>query len=175
MTRKSAIILLAGGQARRMGGGDKNLMMLSGKPILQHAILCKNALKTLILSVFPQTLQNWAWSTQKFFQPPKPSKITAEGLQNRAGRSPGWHFLSPSLYNRFLSKFKTSARRQDRPKDTPNRNLRPNWSPTCPNMTPTWRPKAFQMEPKAHQNRCRQAFQDDVAKKHYFSTKLCNK
>jgi molybdopterin-guanine dinucleotide biosynthesis protein A len=36
MTIKSAAILLAGGQARRMGGGDKNLMLLAGKPILQH-------------------------------------------------------------------------------------------------------------------------------------------
>lgn len=36
MSIKSAVILLAGGQARRMGGGDKNLMMLAGKPILQH-------------------------------------------------------------------------------------------------------------------------------------------
>ena len=30
-------------------------------------------------------------------RPPKPSKITAGGLQNRAGRPPGWHFLSPAL------------------------------------------------------------------------------
>ena len=28
MIVKSAVTLLAGGQARRMGGGDKNLMML---------------------------------------------------------------------------------------------------------------------------------------------------
>ena len=38
MTIKSAVILLAGGQARRMGGGDKNLMMLAGKPVLQHVL-----------------------------------------------------------------------------------------------------------------------------------------
>ena len=38
MIIKSAVTLLAGGQARRMGGGDKNLMMLSGKPILQHVL-----------------------------------------------------------------------------------------------------------------------------------------
>ena len=64
---------------------------------------------------------------------------------------------------------------QDRPKDTTNRNLRPSGGPTCSNMVPTWRPKPSQREPKAHQNRCRRAFSDDVAKKHYFSTKLCNK
>ena len=38
MIVKSAVILLAGGQARRMGGGDKNLMMLAGKPVLQHIL-----------------------------------------------------------------------------------------------------------------------------------------
>ena len=38
MTIKSAVTLLAGGQARRMGGGDKNLMMLAGKPVLQHVL-----------------------------------------------------------------------------------------------------------------------------------------
>jgi molybdopterin-guanine dinucleotide biosynthesis protein A len=31
-------VLLAGGQARRMGGGDKCLMPLAGRPLLQHAI-----------------------------------------------------------------------------------------------------------------------------------------
>ena len=31
-------LLLAGGQSRRMGGGDKNLMMLGGKPLLSHVI-----------------------------------------------------------------------------------------------------------------------------------------
>ena len=38
MTQKSAIILLAGGQARRMGGGDKNLIELAGKPVLRHVL-----------------------------------------------------------------------------------------------------------------------------------------
>ena len=38
MIIKSAVTLLAGGQARRMGGGDKNLMMLAGKPVLQHVL-----------------------------------------------------------------------------------------------------------------------------------------
>ena len=38
MTIKSAAILLAGGQARRMGGGDKNLIVLAGKPVLQHVL-----------------------------------------------------------------------------------------------------------------------------------------
>lgn len=31
-------VILAGGQARRMGGGDKGLLMLGGKPILTHVI-----------------------------------------------------------------------------------------------------------------------------------------
>ncbi len=31
-------ILLAGGQSRRMGGGDKGLLTLAGKPMLQHVI-----------------------------------------------------------------------------------------------------------------------------------------
>ena len=38
MAIRSAAILLAGGQARRMGGGDKNLMMLAGKPVLRHVL-----------------------------------------------------------------------------------------------------------------------------------------
>ena len=32
------VLLLAGGQSRRMGGGDKNLMMLAGKPLLSHVM-----------------------------------------------------------------------------------------------------------------------------------------
>ena len=31
-------VLLAGGQSRRMGGGDKGLLDLAGKPMLAHAI-----------------------------------------------------------------------------------------------------------------------------------------
>ena len=38
MAIRSAATLLAGGQARRMGGGDKNLMMLAGKPVLRHVL-----------------------------------------------------------------------------------------------------------------------------------------
>lgn len=33
-------VLLAGGQARRMGGGDKSLLELSGRPLLSHAVEC---------------------------------------------------------------------------------------------------------------------------------------
>ena len=35
---KIAGVLLAGGRSQRMGGGDKNLRMLAGKPILAHVI-----------------------------------------------------------------------------------------------------------------------------------------
>ena len=38
MIIKSAVTLLAGGQARRMGGVDKNLMMLAGKTVLQRVL-----------------------------------------------------------------------------------------------------------------------------------------
>ena len=38
MTNSVVGILLAGGLARRMGGGDKGLKTLAGKPILQHVI-----------------------------------------------------------------------------------------------------------------------------------------
>lgn len=31
-------VVLAGGQSRRMGGGDKSLLMLAGKPLLAHVI-----------------------------------------------------------------------------------------------------------------------------------------
>src|SRR5258705_9542152 len=31
-------VLLAGGRSRRMGGGDKGLLALAGKPMLQHVI-----------------------------------------------------------------------------------------------------------------------------------------
>lgn len=31
-------VILAGGQARRMGGGDKGLLLLAGRPILAHVI-----------------------------------------------------------------------------------------------------------------------------------------
>jgi molybdenum cofactor guanylyltransferase len=35
---KIAGVLLAGGQSQRMGGGDKNLRLLGGKPMLAHII-----------------------------------------------------------------------------------------------------------------------------------------
>src|ERR1700729_941613 len=35
---KIAGVLLAGGQSQRMGGGDKCLRLLAGKPILAHVI-----------------------------------------------------------------------------------------------------------------------------------------
>ncbi len=38
MTDSVAGVLMAGGQSRRMGGGDKCLRALAGKPILAHAI-----------------------------------------------------------------------------------------------------------------------------------------
>lgn len=37
-TLKIAGVLLAGGQSQRMGGGDKNLRLIAGKPILAHVI-----------------------------------------------------------------------------------------------------------------------------------------
>ncbi len=38
MTKAVAGVLMAGGQSRRMGGGDKCLRALAGKPILTHVI-----------------------------------------------------------------------------------------------------------------------------------------
>jgi molybdenum cofactor guanylyltransferase len=38
MTHKTAGLLLAGGLARRMGGGDKGMKLLAGQSILQHII-----------------------------------------------------------------------------------------------------------------------------------------
>lgn len=38
MTEKILGVVLAGGLARRMGGGDKGLQQLGGKPILQHIL-----------------------------------------------------------------------------------------------------------------------------------------
>jgi molybdopterin-guanine dinucleotide biosynthesis protein A len=35
---KPAAVLLAGGNARRMGGGDKSLNLLAGRPILAHVV-----------------------------------------------------------------------------------------------------------------------------------------
>lgn len=37
-TVKPAYLLLAGGQSRRMGGGDKNLMMLGPQTVLAHVV-----------------------------------------------------------------------------------------------------------------------------------------
>ncbi len=40
MTKAVAGVLMAGGQSRRMGGGDKCLRALAGKSILTHVITC---------------------------------------------------------------------------------------------------------------------------------------
>ena len=72
---------------------------------------------------------NWRWTWTRVDHaksPPKNRPRAFQTLQNH-----GWRLPKSS-----------SARRQDLPKDTPNRNLRPNWGPTCPNMAPTWKPKS---------------------------------
>ncbi|MGB2468229.1 MAG: molybdenum cofactor guanylyltransferase MobA [Candidatus Puniceispirillaceae bacterium] len=38
MMQDVGFVLLAGGQSRRMGGGDKNLIELAGKPVLRHVL-----------------------------------------------------------------------------------------------------------------------------------------
>lgn len=38
MTGVIGVVLLAGGQSRRMGGGDKNLMTVGGRPLLAHVL-----------------------------------------------------------------------------------------------------------------------------------------
>jgi len=48
---KIAGVLLAGGQSQRMGGGDKNLRLLGGKPMLAHVIeRAKPQVDTLVLN-----------------------------------------------------------------------------------------------------------------------------
>jgi molybdopterin-guanine dinucleotide biosynthesis protein A len=48
---KIAGVLLAGGQSQRMGGGDKNLRLIAGKPILDHVIeRAKPQVDTLVLN-----------------------------------------------------------------------------------------------------------------------------
>jgi molybdopterin-guanine dinucleotide biosynthesis protein A len=59
---KIAGVLLAGGQSRRMGGGDKNLRMLGGKPMLAHVIeRAKPQVDALILNANgdPQRFANF--------------------------------------------------------------------------------------------------------------------
>jgi molybdenum cofactor guanylyltransferase len=49
---KIAGVLLAGGQSQRMGGGDKNLRLLGGKPVLAHVIeRAKPQVDALVLNV----------------------------------------------------------------------------------------------------------------------------
>ena len=51
MTTDIAGVLLAGGQSRRMGGGDKCLRPLGGEPILAHVIRrAEPQVSTLMLS-----------------------------------------------------------------------------------------------------------------------------
>ena len=48
---KIAGVLLAGGQSQRMGGGDKNLRLLGGRPMLAHVIeRAKPQVDTLVLN-----------------------------------------------------------------------------------------------------------------------------
>ena len=41
-------VILAGGEARRMGGGDKTLLELGGKPLLAHILTALDPLPTAI-------------------------------------------------------------------------------------------------------------------------------
>jgi molybdopterin-guanine dinucleotide biosynthesis protein A len=44
-------VILAGGLARRMGGGDKSMLQIGGQPILQYVIdLAQNQLATVLLN-----------------------------------------------------------------------------------------------------------------------------
>ena len=38
MMQGVGFVLLAGGQSRRMGGGDKNQLALAGKTVMQHVL-----------------------------------------------------------------------------------------------------------------------------------------
>ena len=38
MMQGVGFVLLAGGQSRRMGGGDKNQLALGGKTVMQHVL-----------------------------------------------------------------------------------------------------------------------------------------
>ncbi|MBB1491536.1 MULTISPECIES: molybdenum cofactor guanylyltransferase MobA [unclassified Paracoccus (in: a-proteobacteria)] len=71
MSREIAGIVLAGGQSRRMGGGDKGLLDLGGRPVIAHVIErlgCARAISAngdparfadFGLPVLPDSLPDW--------------------------------------------------------------------------------------------------------------------
>ena len=63
-------VLLAGGQSRRMGGGDKGLLELAGRPMLGHVICRLSAQVGAMVGVEKEERLSTPWSTSFRYRHP---------------------------------------------------------------------------------------------------------
>jgi molybdenum cofactor guanylyltransferase len=78
ITTKASGVVLAGGLARRMGGGDKGLLELDGKPILDHVLeRLRPQVRLLVLNANgdPERFARWPYTVAGDVLPGNPGPL----------------------------------------------------------------------------------------------------
>ncbi len=99
MEQETAAVILAGGQARRMGGGDKPLRSLGGRPLLAHVLAAlAPQVSAVALSANGDAARFAAWSLPVLADAPGtagPLAGVLAGMDWAAARGAGWLLSCP--------------------------------------------------------------------------------